>query len=93
MAIRGTVTIQLVNQLEDKQHHTDSYTYRDVLPDAYSDKIPDASAAQVSDTGHSNGWGLSEFLPHSKLGLSVANNRQYLKDDCLIFRIVSVKLK
>ena len=30
-----------------------------------------------------------EFLPHSELGLSVANNRQYLKDDCLIIRILS----
>ena len=78
---RGTVTIQLVNQLEDKEHHTDSNDYEDATPDF----------AQV-DGERSGGWGSPEFLPHSELGLSVANNRQYLKDDCLIFRIVSVKL-
>ena len=82
---RGTVTILLVNQLEDKEHHTQSY--------AYSDKTPDANATRVTDGERSGGWGYSEFLPHSKLGLSVANNHQYLKDDCLIFYIVSVKLK
>ena len=78
---RGTITIQLVNQLEDKEHLTD--------PNPYSDAPPES--AQV-DGERSDGWGLLKFLPHSKLGLSVANNRQYLKDDCLIFRIVSVKL-
>ena len=79
---RGTITIQLVNQLEVKEHHTN--------PNHYSDAPPDS--AQV-DGERSDGWGSPEFLPHSELGLSVANNRQYLKDDCLIFRIVSVKLK
>ena len=81
---RGTISIQLVNQLEDKEHHTDSY--------AYSDKTPDANAARVTDREREDGLGRPEFLNHSKLGLNVTNNRQYLKDDCLIFRIVSVKL-
>ena len=81
---RGTITIQLVNQLEDKEHHTDSY--------AYNDATPDVNAAQLLDGVRSHGWGKPKSLPHSELGLSVANNRQYLKDDCLIFRIVSVKL-
>ena len=83
---RGTVTIQLVNQLEDKEHHTKTISYTDVIPDTY--------AAQVTVGKQSNtGWGWPTFLCHSELGLSVANNCQYLKDDCLIFRIVSVKLK
>ena len=78
---RGTITFQLVNQLEDKEHHTDSNAYKDATPDF----------AQV-DGERSVGWGSPKFLPHCELGLSVANNHQYLKDDCLIFRIVSVKL-
>ena len=84
---RGNVTVQLVNQLEDKEHSTRT------IP--YTDTTPDYGAARVTDgeQSHSQGLGMPEFLPHSKLGLSVANNRQYLKDDCLIFRIVSVKLK
>ena len=81
---RGTVTIQLVNQLEDKEHRTNT------IP--YSDTTPDANAARVTDRERSKGFGMPEFLLHSELGLIVANNRQYLKDDCLIFRIVSVKL-
>ena len=72
------------SQLEDKQHLTGTVTYRDTMPYA--------NAARLSDGERSGGWGWSEFLPHSELGLSVANNRQYLKDDCLIFRIVSTKL-
>ena len=31
---RGTITIQLVNQLEDKEHHTCPYDYNDKTPDA-----------------------------------------------------------
>ena len=81
---RGTVTVQIVNQLEDKKHHIETITYTDVTPDI--------SAAQVSGRERSHGRGWHEFLPHSELGLNVANNRQYLKDDCLIFRIVSVTL-
>ena len=82
--LRGTVTFHVVNQLEDKEHYTFSYAYSDLTPDNY--------ATRVTDGERSDGWGLVMFLPHSELGLSVANNRQYLKDDCLIFRFVSVKL-
>ena len=76
---RGTVTIQVVNQLEDKDHHTDSYIYADGTPNA-----------RVADGERFIGCGLVKFLLHSKLGLS--NNRQYLKDDCLIIRILSIEL-
>ena len=99
---RGTVTIHVVNLLEDKEHHTGSYDYDDTTPNTsaahhtqtirYTNATPDVYAAQVTVGERSDGWGWHEFLPHSKFGLNVANNRQYLKDDCLIFRIVSVKL-
>ena len=82
---RGTVTFQLVNQLEDNEHRTETITYRDTTPDV--------SGARVTvGERYDSGWGKPKFLPHSELGLSVANNCQYLKDDCLIFRFVSVKL-
>ena len=82
---RGTVTIQLVNQLEDRKRHTVHYTY--------TDTTSDECAAQVTGGEQSRaiGLGLTRFILHSDLGLSVATNRQYLKDDCLIFH-VSVKL-
>ena len=86
---RGSVTVQLVNQLEDKEHRIGTIDYN-----LYTDTTPDGCAARVTDgeQSQSQGLGRPEFLPHSKLGLSVANNHQYLKDDCLIFRIVSIKL-
>ena len=81
---QGTITIQLVNQLENNNHRT--------YPIPYTDESSDATSGQVIDGERSHGRDCLVFLPHSKLGLSVANNRQYLKDDCLIFRIVPVKL-
>ena len=38
-----------------------------------------------------DGWGYHEFIPHTELGLDQAKNRHYLKDDCLVFRAVSIK--
>ena len=80
---RGTITIQLVNQLENKKHNTQSY--------AYNDATLNLHAARLTDKDRSEGWGLTRFLHQSALGLSVANNCQYLKDDCLVFRVVSVE--
>ena len=82
--LRGTVTIQLVNQLEYKEHHTGTI--------AYSDALSDSCSGRMTDDGYSLGAGIVRFLRHSALGLSEAKNRQYLKDDCLVFRIVSVNL-
>ena len=52
---RGTVTIQLVNQLKDKKHHTDSYDYNDLTPDD--------CATRVTDGERSGGWGLPRVPP------------------------------
>ena len=82
---RGTITIQLVNQLEDKEHRTDTISY--------TDTTPIMSTARVTDGERSGGWGKPEYILRSDLGLNVPKNHHYLKDDCLVFRIVSVKLK
>ena len=74
---QGIVTIQLLNQLEDEEHFTDSYNYTDTTPIKYK--------AQVTEGERCRGWGKPEFFHHSELGLSAASNRQYLKDDCLIY--------
>ena len=82
---RGTVNIQMMNQLEDREHRTESFSY--------TNKTPDLFGAGEADGERSHGWGSDIFFLHSELGLSVANNRQYLKDDNLVFRIISIKLK
>ena len=74
----GTVTVELLNQLEDKNHHSISIKF-----------IPDDNSCHrvVDDKRSSHGWGRSEYISHSDLGHNSAKNHQYLKDDRLHFRI------
>ena len=74
----GTVTVELLNQLEDNHHHSMTI------------KFPfnhDASQRVVDEERLSLGWGFSKYISHSVLGLNTAKNCQYLKDDRLHFRI------
>ena len=74
----GTVTIELRNQLEDKNHHT--YT----MPPFPADK--EHVSGRVVEGERGTGWGTPEFIPHAELGLNSGRNFQYLKEDTLIFR-------
>ena len=73
----GRVTIELLNQLEDKNHHFTTITY-------ISDGV--SSQRVVNEERTSNGWGLMRYVSQSDLGYNEARNSQYLKDDCLYFR-------
>ena len=73
----GVVTVELLNQLADKQHHQQVITY----PEGKDDD----GNSRVVDRERSNGWGRPQFIPHTDLG--PATNRQFLKDDCLYFRV------
>ena len=77
----GDVTVELLNQLEDKEHHQDTIPYRDDKDNEYNSRVVDRERAP-------SGWGRSTFISHADLG--PATTRQFLKDDCLYFR-VSVK--
>ena len=74
----GTVTIKLLNQLEDKNHHCRDTTFP-----------ADNGAAQrvMSQERSSYGWGCRCYISHSALGFNAAEYWQYLMDDCLHFRI------
>ena len=78
---RGEVTFTLLNQLEDKNHFTHTTKYPE-------DK-DDGGNRRVVDTERSKGYGYSSFIAHDRLGHNAAKNRQYLKDDCLYFRITT----
>ena len=82
---RGNITIQLLNQLKNKRH------WAVTIP--YTNGTSEASAARVTDGERSLGRGKPKFIPHSALGLSVASNCQYLKDDCLMFRVAYIDRK
>ena len=78
---KGEVTIELLNQLEDKNHH--KCTTNPVL-----------SVPRVAGKHYGDGWGKPKFIEHANLRLSVRNNCQYLKDDSLYFRVtVNVQSK
>ena len=76
----GSVTLELLNQLEDKNHHT--YTLGPFPAD--DDEV---SGRVVKGERATYGWGKPQFIPHTQLDHNPDNNCQYLKDDTLIFRI------
>ena len=77
---RGTINVLLMNQLEDKEHYMYTIRYIDTTPDRLAVKVTDKEIADV-------GWGTNKFVLHSKLDQCVSINRQFLKDNCLFFRI------
>ncbi len=75
---KGTIKIELLNQLEDENHHCESFTH---------DGTRNSSKRVTDRERSSNGSGVPAFIPHGDLGFNATKNCQYLKDDCLVFRI------
>jgi TNF receptor-associated factor 4 len=71
----GKVTIELLNQLEDNNHYSQTITF-----------VPGGAASRRVITGErsSNGHGIPRYISH---GYKATEYYQYLKDDCLYFRI------
>ncbi len=70
----GTVTVELLNQLEDKKHHSKKFRF-------YSNAAADEEYIEMG--------GIEQFLPYSKVQQLSSRWRrcQYLQDDSLIFRV------
>ena len=75
----GEVTVTLLNQLEDENHHTDTVSFPEDSDETNERVVDDERAAE--------GYGWDEFISHDELDFDAENNRQYLKDDCLFFKI------
>ena len=85
---RGSVAIQLLNQLEDKEHYERTIAFTDET----------CSGVDISGRvtwGSRSAWGLgmSQFIARLQLQYDAANNCQYLKNDCLCFRVTKVKIQ
>ena len=78
---RGEITVQIVNQAGDHSH------VEKTIP--YNDKTPDDISGRVVDKERDDGWGF-HFLPLTDLEYNTKNKTQYLKDDIMIVRVVSV---
>ena len=82
---RGDITIHLFNQIEDKEHYEKTIHF--------TDNTPDDTAGRVMTGERALGWGWSRFISHDALNYNEAKNCQYLKYDCLHFKISEVELK
>ena len=81
---RGEITVQIVNQAGDHRHVEKTIHY--------NDETPDTSAGRVTDKESADGRGFYLFLAHTDLEYNAAKKTQYLKDDIIIIRVVSVSI-
>ena len=72
----GTVNVELLNQLNDFNHHSMSIE----LGKCSSKRVEDGDKAAT-------GYGFPEYILQSSLDDNAFFNRQFLKDDCLYFRM------
>ncbi len=75
---KGTIKFELLNQLEDKNHHCKSITLDGTLN--CSKRVIDGEKSRYAR-------GLQAFICYGDLGHNATKNCQYLQDDCLVFRI------
>ncbi len=73
----GSVTVELLNQLEDKNHLKETTTFL----------VDQEASKRVVNSEKGSGWGLPQFISHTALNYNASTNTQYLKDDTLVFRV------
>ena len=83
--VKGTLTVQLLNQLSDSNHsepvkfhfHDNGTKFQRVM----------------KGTRSSNGVWCDQFIPHQRLSYDADKKCQYLKDDCVFFRVCNFHSK
>jgi len=78
----GEVTFTLLNQLEDKNHHTMAVVFPQEVDTEVNVRVVNSDRANT-------GYGRPKFISHNQLGYHADQNCQYLKDDCLYFQIIA----
>ena len=73
----GTATVELLNQLEDKNHHKETIAFP--AGRVYTQRVVSRERGR--------GYGYPEFISHADLAYKPLTNTQYLKNDTLIFRV------
>ena len=87
---KGEIRVQLLNQRGDKWHFEQAllrlshYSLEHFDVNTYA-KVVGRERAEL-------GWGPAWFLPHADLAYNPAKGCQYLRNDCLKFRITKIKL-
>ena len=77
--VRGTLTVQLLNQLSDSNHSDPMEFHFD----------GSGKACQRVTTGAMSAYGawFYQLMPHKRLSYDADKKCQYLKDDCLFFKV------
>ena len=75
--LRGTFTIELLNQLNDSDHHSRMLQFHHNLNSVYTNRVLEGVKA--------SGWGIPQFISHDILFHH--SNNSYHISDFLIFRI------
>ena len=78
----GNITIQLVNQNRDQDHVERYLNFTDEHGDDVSGRVTSGVIAKMSLGYHS-------FISHTELE-STADTKQYLKYDCIKFRVTKI---
>ncbi len=78
-----TITVELLNQLEDRKNKK---TELELTVNKSSNAVK-----RPPQGGRNTGYGFGRFIPHTDLAYTSSNNCQYLKDDCLYFRVTKVE--
>ena len=76
---KRTIRVSLLNQQQDDGHHSIIIDYKDV-PSYVSTQV------EAYNFQRGTGWGKDEFVSHDELERR-DNNCQYLKNNCLFFKI------
>ena len=75
--VKGTLTVQLLNQLNDSSHSEPTQFHFDGCS---------KNCQKVQIVSHHGLWS-NQFMPHKKLSYDADRKCQYLKDDCVFFRV------
>ena len=76
--------VTLLNQINDSEHRSLAVTFDNKVPLEYTSKVTVSKKAAV-------GWGQHQFIPNEKF-YNATTSCQYLKDDCVFFRVSVTKL-
>ena len=81
----GKITVQILNQAGDHDHVEKKINFN-YVDDEYARRV--VTGKERSE----NGWGEPEFLAHAALAYSHFKKTQYLKNNIIIVRVVTVTL-
>ena len=80
---RGEVEIEILNQLENRNHYGETIAFTQSAASSCNSRVAGAERSE-------KGLGSPFFIPHDQLGVSRELNRQYLKNDCIHFKVKRV---